>query len=215
MKNPHSTDYNIPSVITFAPETDTALIKDAAASVLKAHPSIFVHFDIRDNQVVAIRNEEESCDIPVMEMTEEECETFKGGFVKAFHLNRGPLFELVIVKTDKAVRLFTDFHHLVFDGFSMSIFLRDLGRALKIPGTPPDTEGASYFAYVKNQKDMFTEERKGEYGEYFGRLFEDYESATELPADRTGEASSGNKCCAYGSIHEEKVTKACSRFGFS
>ncbi|MBR6486462.1 MAG: AMP-binding protein, partial [Lachnospiraceae bacterium] len=215
MKNPDSTAYNIPSVISFAAGTDTALIKNAVNSVLKAHPSLFVHFDIDDNQVMAIRDEVSDYDIPVQEMTEEECGRFRESFVRAFHLNRGPLFEFAIVKTDKAVRLFADIHHLIFDGFSMSLFLKDLAGSLKMHGAPVETEGASYFAYVKDQKDMLTEERRGEYEKYFGELLEDYESATELPPDRTGDEKTGRKCFTYGSINEEEITKACKASGLS
>ena len=215
MKNPDSTAYNIPSVISFAPDTDTARLKEAVIAVLRAHPSVFVHFDLNDNQVVAVRDQDPVIDIPVLNMSEEECEEYKAGFVKAFHLNRGPLFEFALIRTDKAVRLFTDIHHLIFDGFSMSLFLKDLGNALKLTGTEPEAEGASYFAYVKNQKDMLTQERRSEYEEYFGKLLEDYESATELPSDKTGDASAGNKRFAFGDINEEDVTQACRSLGAS
>ena len=55
MKQPESTTYNIPSVLTF----DTGISADrliaAVRKTLLAHPSVFVHFDIAGNELRAIR----------------------------------------------------------------------------------------------------------------------------------------------------------------
>jgi len=215
MKNPDATTYNIPTIISFTADTDTEAVKAAVSRVLRAHPSIFVHFDIVDNQVMSVRDEISDPDIPVLDLSEKECEEFKESFVKAFHLNRGPLFEFAIVKTKTALKLFADFHHLVFDGFSMSIFLKELGIALKDTDSLPEGEAASYFTYVKSQKDMLLGEHKKEYEEYFADLLSDFESATELPGDITSDAGPGKKCFAYNEIDEEVINGISKKKGIN
>ena len=205
MKSPDATTYNIPSVISFSPDTEAEEIKKAVTRVLAAHPSIYVHFDIVDNQVMSVRDEISDPEIPVLEMTDEECEKYKDDFVKAFHLNRGPLFDFAIVKTNSDIKLFADFHHLVFDGFSMSLFLKELGLSIKDTNALPEGEGASYFAYVKSQKEMLSGDHKKEYEDYFGELLADFESATELPGDITSDAGTGKKCFAYSEISDKLI----------
>ena len=213
MKNPDSTTYNIPSVISFEAGTEPEVLKTAVFEILKAHPSVFVHFDISDNQIMSIKDEVVMPEIPVLEMSEDECSEFKGDFVKPFHLSRGPLFEFAIVKTGKAVKLFVDFHHLIFDGFSFNAFLKELGVALRNKGAQIEKEGASYFSYVKSQKEMLSGENAALYDEYFGELLGEYESSTELPADISSGEGTGKKSFAYRDIDEKAVSRACSGAG--
>ena len=208
MKNPNAITYNIPSIITFDEGTDPERIKEAVGKVLKAHPSVFVHFDIDDKQVVAIKDEITLPEIPVYEKSAEECEVFQKDFVKAFHLNRGPLFKFAIIKGKEDVKLYADFHHLIFDGFSMDRFLKELGKALKSDGEI-EKEMSSYFAYIKNQKEMLESERGDEYEEYYANLLGEYESSTELPCDVSKAAEPGKKKFAYGTFDENLVSKAC------
>ena len=213
MKNPDSTTYNIPSVITFEKGTNPDDLIAAVSGILKAHPSVFVHFDIGDSQVMSIKDEIIIPEIPVLEMSEEEAEEFKDDFVKPFHLSRGPLFEFAIIKTDEAVKLFIDFHHLIFDGFSFDAFLKELGTAIRTKGKGIQKEGASYFSYVRSQKEMLSGDNAERYDEYFGELLDEYESSTELPADISSGDSDGKKCFAYRDIDEKAVSKACSGAG--
>ena len=144
-------------------------------------------------------------------MTEKECAQFSERFVRPFHLSRGPLFDFAVIKTESAVKLFADFHHLVFDGFSMDLFLKELGTLLKDESAEPEGEGASYFAYIKNQKQMLTGEQRSEYESYFASLLDEFESPTELPGDVSAAGGAGKKCFVYRSIDEAAVSKACSQ----
>ncbi|MCR4557705.1 MAG: amino acid adenylation domain-containing protein [Saccharofermentans sp.] len=215
MKNPDAATYNIPSVLTFEKNVDPENLKDSICRVLKAHPSIFVHFDIGDRQVMSIKDEMIMPDIPVFEKSPEECERFKVDFVKPFHLNKGPLFRFTIVKTPDDVRVYSDFHHLVFDGFSMNEFLKELGIALKNDGADLEKENSSYFSYVKNQKKMLSGDKGAEYEEYFSKLLNEYESSTELPSDVTKGDKSGKKKFAYICVDENTVSRACRDGGIT
>lgn len=211
MKNTDSTSYNIPTVITFDRATDPERLTSAIGRVLKAHPSVFVHFEIGESQVMAVRDEVTIPDIPVLDMSPEESASYGETFVQAFHLNRGPLFRFAIVWSADDVKLFTDFHHLVFDGFSMDLFLKEFGQALKDENAIPDTEGASYFTYVKEQKDLFAGEQAAEYEAYFNDILSDYESPTEITGNLNGNADEGRKAFVYQSFDDGKIKDACDK----
>ena len=211
MKSPESTMYNVPMVLDFDADTDPKKIVSAVQKVLKAHPSAFVHFDIVDDQVMSIRDKVKVPAIPVIECTEEEFEEKKPIYFIPFHLNKGPLFRFAVAKTPEAVHLLLVFHHLIFDGFSTDLFLKDLGQALS--GKKVEKEGAHYFAYVMNQKRILSGESKDEYDSYFEELLADFESATELPADRSAAGEAGIKSFAYHPVSEAPVAEACHRVG--
>ncbi|MBR5337150.1 MAG: amino acid adenylation domain-containing protein [Lachnospiraceae bacterium] len=213
MKQPDSSAYNIPSVMVFDAGTDPERLTRAVGEILMAHPSVFVHFDIVDNQVMAVKDEAVIPEIPLLEMTEDEVLEYQQSFVKPFHLNRGPLFEASIVKTPEAVRLYTDFHHLIFDGFSMNIFLKNMETAMKGEGKGPEKESASYFTYARNQKEMLSGERSAEYEEYFGKLLENFESSTELPGLISSTDAAGEKAFLYQRLDERTLKKACGDIG--
>ena len=211
MKQPESTMYNIPMVLDFTPDTDPGKVADAVKQVLEANPSVFVHFDIVDDQVMAIRDEVKVPVIPVRELTEEEFEQQKPYFFIPFHLNKGPLFRFAVAKTDAAVHLLMVFHHLIFDGFSTNLFLKELGQALS--GHAVEKEGASYFAYVKNQKRLLAGETREAYDAYFAELLADYDSATELAGDVNVVGDTGKKAIATKAVDAEAVARACRRTG--
>ncbi|MCR5604961.1 MAG: amino acid adenylation domain-containing protein [Lachnospiraceae bacterium] len=210
MRNTDSTAYNIPSVITLDHKTDIEKLKSAIGRVLSAHPSVFVHFDIGENRVEAVRDEVAVPVIPVMEMTEKEIRNFADGFVQAFHLNRGPLFRFALIKTENSVKLFTDFHHLVFDGFSMNLFLKEFGEALRDENTDPAVEGASYFTYVRNQKEQLAGDPALAYEKYFEDLLADYEAPTEITGNINGDSDKGKKAFIYLNFDEGKIGDACA-----
>ena len=215
VKNPESISYNIPSVLTFERDTNPEELKDAVKRVAEAHPSLFVHFAIKDGKVMALKDEPSVPEIEVKELSEEEYKRFRESFVMPFRLDKTPLFKFAVVRTPEALQLFCDFHHLVFDGFSMSLFLNGLETALKNNGAGLETEGSSYFSYVREQKARLLSEEGREYEEYLGALLADFESATELPGDRKSGEGSGTKKFVYRTLDEAAVKKALDRTGVS
>ena len=213
MRSPDSTMYNIPYELTFDRDMDTERLAAAAKRVLKAHPSMFVHFEIVDDKVMAVRDELKVPEINITELTEEKYSIYRERSVVPFKLNVFPLFRFAVIKTEKAVRLLCDLHHLIFDGFSMSLFLRDLETALKTDSAP-ESESASYFTYVREQKAMLAGKAGEAYEQYFGNLFADLDSSSELTSDVSGNGN-GKRCLTYGGYDEERVKRACVRTGVS
>lgn len=213
VKQPHSTAYNLPMSIEFRPETDPQAIADAIRAVLKAHPSINIHFDTVDSQVMVIRNESDEVDIPILEMDEEECKKYEKEYSVAFRLNRGPLFSFSIVRTDRAVYLFMDFHHLIFDGFSLDLFLGDLGTQLD--GRKCREEKASYKTFVEDQIEFLEGEGAAEYEKYFDGIFEKYESPSRIAPDMPKSDSEGKSGLVHRVLSQKTVDEAVRRTGVS
>ncbi len=150
VKNPSSTAYNLPSILTFPKGITVQQVKEAMAAVLAAHPVVAGHFEQRDGKVFLVPGTPDQ-DIPVTKLKkEEDFQALKEGFMQPYDLTKGPLYRLQIVQTPGKLRLMTDFHHLVFDGRSYDVFLSQLTAALE--GKAPEKEHYSYFQYALDQK---------------------------------------------------------------
>ena len=211
VKHPESTVYNIPVRLEFTADTDEKVLQDAIRTVIKAHPSVQVHFETVEDQVMAVRNEVTEPVIPVLEMSEKECQNYQHEFAAAFPLNRGPLYFFALVRTEKSLHLFMDFHHLIFDGFSLDLFLRDLADAMAGKDCTPESTG--YGAFVRSQKELLKGEFFGTDKDYFDRIFEKYEAPSRLTPDKSGGAEAGKLTVYREDFPQEMADRACARTG--
>ena len=167
MKNPLATTYNIPLIFNFEADTDAAALADAVKKILAAHPSVNVHFELRDEEIMQAANKNPAPEIPVRTLDEKDFAAL--------------LYRIEIVKTPARVSLFIDFHHLIFDGASTNLFLANLKTLLT--GGKVEREGASYFDFVQEEEQHFDANKK-----FFADLLKDFENASEIASDVHGRA---------------------------
>ena len=213
MKEPESTTYNIPVVMEFAKGTDAGKLAKSAMAVIKAHGSVNVHFETIDSQVMAVANDSAEIEIPILDMSEAEKGKFKSEFSKAFHLNKGPLYSFALIRTEESVCLIMDFHHLVFDGYSLDLFFRDLSDELS--GRHCESEGASYANFVKWQQNMLSGETAEEFDKYFAGVFEKYESPSQITPDKPKSDVPGRRMSVRKVLPQMFADKAVKRTGVS
>ena len=182
VKNPSSTAYNLPSILTFPEGILVDDIKKALKAVLEAHPAVLGHFEQKDGKVFLVPGEMEE-EIPYTVLkSEEDYLRLKEGFMQPYNLSTGPLYRLNIVKTPGKLRVMTDFHHLLFDGHSYDIFLAELAAALE--GKAPEKESYTYFHYAKDQKSYQDSESFKEAEEFFAAQMAGKEEETGLVPDK-------------------------------
>ena len=180
VKNPTALSYNIPSYFKFNNDLDVDKLIQALRKIINTHKEINVHFENRNGEVLQVYNDYE-LNIDVSEIKTDDIDEFKNNFVKPFDLEKGPLARFNILKAKSNIYLFLDFHHLVFDGASMSIFINDLSKLLN--GNDIEDEEYSYMNYVIDEKE---EEKTLAYQDrlnYFKDMFNEFESSTELTND--------------------------------
>ncbi|MBO4400577.1 MAG: amino acid adenylation domain-containing protein [Selenomonadaceae bacterium] len=181
MKDPLSTAYNVPLIYNFEADADPAALADAVKKILAAHPSVDIHFELRDEEIMQVANKNPAPEIPIHTLEEKDFAAFKGNFVRPFKLDAEPLYRVEIVKTPARVSLFVDFHHLIFDGASTNLFLANLKTLLT--GGTVEREGASYFDFVREEEQHFDANKK-----FFADLLKDFENASEIASDVHGRA---------------------------
>lgn len=119
--------YNLPGGIIFDKVPDINKLEYCFNELIKRHESLRTYFDVVDGNVVQkiINNIDFKLNISSANYKDlDKC--FKD-FVKPFNLNTAPLFraELVKFENDKCLLLF-DMHHIICDGTSLQIFIKEL-----------------------------------------------------------------------------------------
>ena len=102
-----------------------------------------------------------------------------------------------------------DIHHIIFDGISEGIFLKDLGRAYS--GQELTPESYNYFDCSDDEKKAKGSASYTEAEEYFADMFSRYETPSAIPADKTGVIEEGRFGEAAVKLGKGSVNTLCSR----
>lgn len=212
-KNPESLLYNIPLALDLPADGDMPRLAEALRTVLNAHPGIKAHLAMAGAELVQVRQDGLAAEVLAAKVTEEELERITQNFVRPFDLFTGPLYRVAVYGTPERVRVLGDFHHLVFDGASVDVLLRDLVEAYE--GRQVAPEAFSAFEAVLAEK---AEEEAGALqaarGFYRERLAE-YDGATALPYDFSGGDRAGAAEKVEVRINAEEVARYCAAVGLT
>jgi amino acid adenylation domain-containing protein/thioester reductase-like protein/non-ribosomal peptide synthase protein (TIGR01720 family) len=119
--------YNTPIVLSIEGPLDPKKLSGAIDKLVERHEILRTSFHVKDGQPVQKIHEKVFVKRIYRQEKEEDIPEIMNGFVRPFSLSRPPLirFELIKVARDKHVFMM-DSHHIIFDGISYDIFLREL-----------------------------------------------------------------------------------------
>lgn len=213
MKQPTSTVYNIPSCIRLPQGTDVQLLSKSIETVIKSHPQFFVHFDSEDGDIVQTVDLTQPVEVKQRTLSTAELEQFKKEFVKPFNLSQGPLYRMEIVCCGQNVFLFTDVHHLIFDGGSFDLFLNQLCDLMN--GIEIEAEIIRYADFVADEKAAEGSESYLEAKTFFQKRLGDIEGVTEVPADLTNPLESGSPSEVFCPLNFSAIEVFCKQHNLS
>ena len=181
LKNPASTIYNIPYLLSYPEGTDANVLADVVKRVIESHPELSVHFTTEGDTIIQTTDDSVPVEVGITEMSEEELAKYKNEFVRPFNLQKPPLYRVEVVKTPAGVYLLMDLHHLVFDGGSADLLIRQINAAVE--GKEVEKEAYNYLEFVLDQQaaeetDAFKESQR-----FFAEKLQTCEGASEIPAD--------------------------------
>lgn len=127
MKLPDTTIYNLPKLIRLGDSVNIERLADAIKATCAAHP--YINAIIKPNakgEVRAYRQDNRAVNVQVVSTdnlpTDED-------LVKPFNFSGDVLYRVAIYKTKSGNYLFCDFHHIIADGDSISVWYNDISRA--------------------------------------------------------------------------------------
>jgi amino acid adenylation domain-containing protein/thioester reductase-like protein len=121
------TAYNIPLCIAFCGPLDHKRLSSALLTLLDRHESLRTSFAVKEGKCVQRISKDAHLKLDFSQTDSDDPSEFAAGFLRPFDLARPPLMHAKLVAhTDGRHWLLLDFHHIVFDGVSTGIYLREL-----------------------------------------------------------------------------------------
>lgn len=209
VKHPEAMTYNIPSATYFPASVSAETLKEAVGIVVKAHPYLNVRIRDEGGRLVQEPGEKE---IPIsfLSMTEEEFEEYVKDFVRPFAITHEELARIAVVKTERGACLLTDFHHMIFDGGSMNLFLSQVAKACE--GIAPKKETYSYYDFARKEVKEEGQAHYQQAQQYYTRLLKDFEHVTDLPPDAGREEAAGRRLEAVAPFDLKPVDAFCRTY---
>ncbi|MEK5211661.1 plipastatin non-ribosomal peptide synthetase PpsC [Bacillus sp. FSL R5-0603] len=179
------TGYNMPAVLELKGKLNPERMDRAFKELIKRHESLRTVFeqDAGGDPVQRIHDEVPfTLQTTVLgARTEEEA---AAAFIKPFDLNQAPLFRAQIVKvSDKRHLLLVDMHHIISDGVSVNILIREFGELYnnrKLPALR-----IQYKDYAVWQEGFKTGDTYKTQEAYWLKQLEGELPVLDLPADHT------------------------------
>ena len=181
LKNPTSTIYNIPSLLTYPDDIEAVKLADAVKQVIEAHPELSIHFTTNGDAIVQTLEESVPVEVGIKEMSDKALTTYKNEFVRPFNLQKAPLYRFEVVKTESGVHLLMDVHHLVFDGGSADLLIRQISSVLD--GSVIENETYTYLDFVSDQQKAEGSDTFKAAQQFFAEKLQTCEGASEIPVD--------------------------------
>ncbi|WP_125152628.1 non-ribosomal peptide synthetase [Clostridium rectalis] len=170
--------YNIPILIELDGEINLEKLQEAIDTMCRRHEIFRTNFVVSNKDFIQVVKKEVK--VPLMELT-VDCENFLINVLdlrKPFNLESEPLIRvylLTVINGNKYV--FFDIHHSIFDGGSVSIFLKELSTLYNHSEIKPLKYQYKDYSTWINGKDQSREK------EYWYQKLSDYEETSELMLD--------------------------------
>ena len=135
---PDSPFYNIPGAVRLIGKLNTEALEKSLSEVVRRHETLRTTFDNENGKPFVVIHEPQPVKLPITDLSalpEDEKSTKLKELTleenrKPFDLKQGPLFRgrLIKLNDEEHVVLFT-MHHIISDGWSMGIFMKEIAQA--------------------------------------------------------------------------------------
>ncbi len=183
MNRPGEAVYNNPRLYRLGAGVDPKKAAAAIEAAIAAHRAVRTRLFLdAEGEPRQRRNEEGSYRQTVENLSEAELAALTPSLVQPFDLLADELFRLRLFKTESALYLFLDFHHIVYDGTSHGVLLNDLNAAYR--GEPLEVESWSGFEVAQQEQRLRRTELYTEAESWYIRTFGDLETDSQPLPDR-------------------------------
>ncbi len=148
--NRNTTQYNIPAVYRFYDANAHALVKAVKAAV-EAHPCLKIRLVTENGEAMQQRHDDERVEVTLVTPEHDLDQEYFQQRVRPFDLFRDRLYRFEVIDAPSGVYLFMDIHHILFDGLSANVFLRDVQKAYRGETLTPEHYDACDFALYERK----------------------------------------------------------------
>ena len=210
---PASTMYNLYSVMKLDKEVfNPEKLAEALENAIRNHPALLTMFDYNDDgELVQCYRPDLMQPIHVEKMSEFEFRFVKDTLVFPFKLIGGRMSRCRVIETEKAVYVFFDVHHSLFDGTSLKVFLGSIGKSYM--GVPLDPD--YYYLMLRQREEAVRSDFYEESRKYFESRYDGIEWSSYPKTDHDSRKNEMGELITPLSISQEEMTEAERSFRIS
>ncbi len=210
---PASTMYNLFSLMKLDKEMfDPEKLAEALENAIRNHPALLTMFDYNnDGELVQCYRPDMMRPIHVEKMSEFEFRFVKDTLVFPFKLIGGRMSRCRVIETEKAVYVFFDVHHSLFDGTSLKVFLGSIGKSYM--GMPLDPD--YYYLMLREREEAVRSDFYEESRRYFEGKYDGIEWSCYPKTDNDSRDNEMGELITPMSISQEQLTEAERSFRIS
>ena len=203
---PASTMYNLFSLMKLDKELfDPEKLAEALENAIRNHPALLTMFDYNaDGEVVQHYRPDLMRPIHVEKMSEFEFRFVKDALVYPFKLIGGRLSRCRVIETEKAVYVFFDVHHSLFDGTSLKVLLGSIGKAYM--GMPLDPD--YYYLMLQEREEAAHSEFYEESRRYFEERYDGIAWSSYPKTDQESRKNEMGELITPLSLSQEEMAEA-------
>ncbi|MCP5048616.1 MAG: hypothetical protein GY940_15710 [bacterium] len=181
---PESTSYNTRQIFQTDLQLDRSQIKNAINELIRRHETLRTSFEIVDHQPVQRIHPAGEIDFAIryMEADTSDINDSISHFIRPFDLSIAPLVRIGIIKmAESGYLVIFDQHHIITDGASFRIFLRELKTLYEGGSLPPLP--IQYKDFSEWQNRLFQSEKIKKQEDYWVEKFKDNIPQLDFPLD--------------------------------
>ncbi|KPV60901.1 tyrocidine synthase, partial [Paenibacillus sp. A3] len=173
--------YNMPAICEVEGDFDAERIEAAFRALISRHESLRTSFDSRNGVIMQTIHDGLEFLMAIREENDRDIDTLIRDFVRPFELRRAPLFRAELVHSRSRTYLMVDMHHIVSDGVSVRLLMREFVKLYN--GGQLEPLRIQYKDFAAWQNKLLQSESMGRQEAYWLERFKDELPALELPYD--------------------------------
>ena len=174
--------YNMTGAMNVEGTIDPERLNAAFRKLIARHEALRTSFDLYEGEPAQRIHQNVNFTIERIQASEEEAEDRVFDFIKAFDLAKPPLMRAGLIEIEPARHvLVVDMHHIISDGVSVNILMKDLSRIYE--GNEPDPLSIQYKDFaVWQQSDIQKRNIKSQEAYWLDQFHGDI-PVLDMPAD--------------------------------
>ncbi len=181
--SPESLAYNMPQVVRLTGDIALSQLSDAFQRLVMRHQILRTSFVQGNSDVYQRIEKDPDFSVTFQAVSEDEVEESIRDFMRPFDLSQGPLLRVSVLTLPEGDHLLMlDMHHIITDGVSQKILLREFMRLYQ--GETLGEVSLEYVDYSAWQNSPSEQSRITEHKRYWHEVFSGELTQLELPYDR-------------------------------
>jgi len=176
--------YNMFSIMMMQGKPETRRFQQALRDLIARHESLRTSFDLINGEYVQLVHHQANFELLYQEKREDELKEVIDEFIQPFDLKKAPLLRASLVRLGKEKYCFLyDMHHIISDGFSLVILIRDFMYLYADKENELPTLSIRYKDYTQWQNQLLQGEEIKKQETYWLNRFEGKLPLLSMPLD--------------------------------